>query len=174
MQKNFKKIAAITFATIFASLSVVQIANAREGKIKAKGANGKVVAASKNGNSIVKGHGVKTNADGSITTANGQAFKAANGAVGAHAGSTTINPDGSATHLGGLNAKGQKGSVMNQNSAYKNSDGTYGGSSNTAITSNKTGNSYNGTATYDSTTGLTKSATCTNASGAIIACPTRN
>ncbi|MBS0318965.1 MAG: hypothetical protein JSR18_00360 [Proteobacteria bacterium] len=116
----------------------------------------------------------KTDGQGDVTTAGGSAFRGPNGAKGARAGKTTVNADGSATHASGFAASGSKGTVASQGSATRDASGNIDQSRTTTATSATTGNSVKATESYNSETGVTRSATCYNASGATIACPTRN
>lgn len=164
-------LAAGLFALLLSGLAAP--VNAAEGRVKVRGANGVAVAGSHNGNSYVRGRGATTNSDGSTTTGSGAAFKANNGATGARGSTTTYNADGSVNHEGGASTSGARGDVNSQGSFTRNADGTSSGSRTTNATNAQNGNSYSGTTSYDSTNGVSHQGTCKDASGNVIACPTR-
>lgn len=160
-----------TLAAIAAFLTV-SMTPAEAGRIAARSGKGNaVMAGSANGNSWARGRAVTTGENGATTLMRGGAFKGANGARGARASQATVNPDGSATRRGGFSVSGARGSASSQGSATRNADGSYAGSRSTTATNRATGNTYNGNTTYDSTNGVNRTATCTDAAGNSIACP---
>lgn len=159
-------------ATLALALTFAPAADAASGRIRVKGADGVFAAGSHNGNGFVRGRGVRQNADGSTTAASGGAIRLNNGAAAVRGATTTVNPDGSASRRSGFAASGTKGTVTSQGSASRSADGYADGSRTTTATA-ANGNSYTGTTSYNSSTGLTHSGTCRDASGASIACPTR-
>ncbi|MFM9979045.1 MAG: hypothetical protein ACKVOP_13500 [Sphingomonadaceae bacterium] len=164
----------IKFGTlaVTAAFLTASIVPAEAGRVAARNGKGSAaVAGSANGNVWARGRAVTTSESDATTATSGGAFKAANGAWGARASQTTVNPDGSATRRGGFAASGARGSVASEGSAARNADGTYSGSRATTATNAATGNTYKGSTTYDSTNGVTRSATCTDATGNTIACP---
>lgn len=168
----FTKTSMIALAV--AALAISGVAEAREGRVKARGQNGVVAAgAGPNGGAAVRGRGAVQNDDGSVTAASGAAVRGPNGGRGARASTTTVNPDGSATRQGGFAAETDQGAIASSGSATRNADGTYSGSRATQATSAVTGNTYQGTTSYDPSTGITRTSTCTDASGAAITCPSR-
>jgi len=170
MQKILLLIAASA-----ALLATPLVANADQGHFRARGATangaGAVAGGARNGNAYMRGHGVHKNADGSVTSGSGGAFKLNNGATGARGSTTTVNPDGSATHKGGFATSGVNGTINSSGSASRDSDGNYAGSRSTSATG-ANGNSYNGSTTY-SNGSFSHTGSCHDASGAEIACPTR-
>jgi hypothetical protein len=76
-------------------------------------------------------------------------------------------------HKGGFAAQGQNGSAQSQGGFTRNTDGTVSGGRNSTATNANTGNTANGSTTYDSTNGVKHTTTCTDANGAAIACPSR-
>ncbi|MFZ3116716.1 MAG: hypothetical protein WA159_00200, partial [Variovorax sp.] len=86
------------------------------------------------------------------------------------AGTNTRNADGSATHRSSLSANGSQGSVQSSGSASRDASGTVTQSRSTTATNAATGNSVQSSSSYSKDTGLTRSATCYNAGGAVIAC----
>jgi hypothetical protein len=168
----FTKTVMMTIAV--AAIGLSGVAEAREGRVKARGQNGVVAAgAGPNGGAYARGRGAVQNDNGSVTSASGAVARGPNGGRGARASTTTVNPDGSATHQGGFVAEGAQGSVASSGSAARNADGTYSGARSTQATSATTGATYKGSTSYDSTTGVTRTATCTDAAGAAIVCPSR-
>ena len=150
-------------------------ANAAQGHFRARGASangaGLVAGGARNGNAYVRGHGVRQNADGSVTSGSGAAFRLNNGAYGARGSTTTVNPDGGATHQGGFAASGVNGAITSSGSASRDANGDYAGSRITSATG-VNGNSYTGATSY-SNGSFSHTGSCHDASGADIACPTR-
>lgn len=155
-----------------AGLMLASITPAEAGRgVVRNGKGGVVAAGSANGKSWTRGRSVTTNETGAKTVKRGGGFKGANGATGARASTATVNPDGSATRNGRFSASGAKGSVASSGSSTRNADGTYSGGRSTTATNKTTGTTYNGSTTYDSTNGVNRTATCTDAMGNSIACP---
>lgn len=130
-----------------------------------------VIGGQVSGNKWGRGHTVQKTESGSTVAASGGAFETAKGAKGARGSTTTINPDGSASRQGGLSGSGARGSIASQGQATRNADGTYSGQRSTQATNAATGNSYDGNTTYNSTDGVKRTATCTDAGGNSINCP---
>jgi hypothetical protein len=161
----------MTLAAAALAFSMAGVAEAREGRIAARGQNGAVIAgAGPNGGAVVRGRGAVQNEDGSVTAGSAGAVRTPSGGRAARASTTTANPDGSATRRGGFAAEGANGSVASSGSATRNADGTASGSRSTSAT-NAAGGTYQGTTTYDSATGITRTTVCTDPSGATVACP---
>jgi hypothetical protein len=148
------------------------VADAREGRVRARGENGVVTGAvGPSGGATVRGRGAVQNPDGSVTAGSAGAVRTPAGNAAVRASTTTVNPDGSAVRRSGFAAQGANGaSAVSEGTTTRNADGTYDSTRNTQATT-ATGNTYQGTTTYDPTTGVTRSTTCTDASGATIACP---
>jgi hypothetical protein len=104
--------------------------------------------------------------------ASGGAFQGANGAKGMRTSQTTVNTDGSASRTGGFAASGSQGTVQSSGSANRAADGTVSGERTTSATGAQ-GGTYNANTTYQSGQGVTRTATCTNAAGETVACPTK-
>lgn len=147
-------------------------------------------------------HSVEHNTDGSTTARTGVARSGANGtvlrgrtatadgqgnasltsrgvAVGAQGGmatrqgSTTRSADGSASHAGTMSAQGVQGSLQSSGGATRSIDGTFTQARSTTATSAATGHSVQAQSSYSKDNGLSRSATCHDASGTAMACPTR-
>lgn len=166
--RTINTLAALALSTGLLTMPAAADAQTR---VHARGSHGTAVAASGPDGGVVRGRGAVRNADGSVTAASGGAFRTATGARSARGSTTTVNPDGSATRRGGFAASGVRGSAASQGTVIRNADGTYSGGRSTTATST-TGATYNGSVQIDAATGKpVRSATCTNASGAIVACP---
>lgn len=163
------KFAAIAIST--GLIVTATLADARPNRATVRGQNGAVTAVSGPNGSAVRARGARQNADGSVTAARGRAVSTANGRA-ARGSTTTVNPDGSAQRQSRAAASGVRGSASTQSNVSRSADGTLSGGRTTTATSNATGNSYNGSVQIDPVTGQpVRTATCTNASGATIACP---
>jgi hypothetical protein len=142
----------------------------RRGRVA--GPNGAVTAAQgPNGGGAVRTRGARQNADGSVQRGSTGAVRTANGRAG-RASTTTVNPDGSANRRSEASASGVRGSAATQGNVTRNADGSYSGGRTSTATSNTTGNSYNGSTQIDPATGRpVRNASCTDAAGNAIACP---
>jgi hypothetical protein len=161
-------------AAAVAALMITSVAaDARPTRGKVKGPNGSVTAVQGANGGSVRARGDKKNADGSVTSGRVGGFKTAGGTQGGRASTTTVNPDGSATRQSVRGASGDNGSYSTSSDVTRNSGGTYSGGRNTTATNNNTGTTYNGSTQIDPATGKpVRTATCTNAAGEVIACPT--
>jgi hypothetical protein len=168
---NFSKLGMVAVASALMLTSIA--ADARPTRSKTSGPNGSVTAVKGAKGSSVRGRGAKKNADGSATAGRTGGFQTANGAQGARASTTTVNPDGSANRKSARGASGAAGSYSSESDVTRNADGTYSGGRTTTATSNSTGTTYNGSTQIDQATGKpVRTASCTNAAGEVIACPT--
>jgi hypothetical protein len=111
------------------------------------------------------------NPDGGVTNARASAVKGPNGGAAVRGRALQTDGQGNAKWKRGATAKGPNGGHGKTiASGQRNADGAYsGGRSTTATGAN--GNSYSGGYTYGGGNGVTRQATCTNASGAVIPCP---
>jgi hypothetical protein len=106
-----------------------------------------------------------------VTAGSVGAVRTPGGGRAARGSTTTVNPDGSATRRSGFAAESAQGGVVtSQGSSTLNADGTYSGSRSTEATGAQ-GGTYQGSTTYNSETGVTRSATCTDPSGTVVPCP---
>ena len=171
MMTTTRKFAAGILASSL--LLVMGTAEARQGIVKARGPNGAATAVrGPNGGAGMRGRGMVQNEDGSVTRASGGAWRNANGGTSLRGRTTTVNPDGSATHSGSAYASGAKGTAESSGSFARDADGNWTGSRNSSATNAETGNSYAGSVSIDPATGKpVRTATCTDASGTVIACP---
>jgi hypothetical protein len=167
---NFSKLGLV--AATAALVTVSAAADARPTRGKVVGQNGSISGVSGVNGGTIRGRKTVQNVDGSVTTKSGRAFRTANGGKGYRSGTTTVNPDGSANRRSAAAASGPRGSAATSSNVTRNADGSYSGGRSTTATNNATGNTYNGSTQIDPATGKpVRTATCTNASGAVIACP---
>ena len=101
------------------------------------------------------------------------AAETANAASAVRVGKTKVAADGSMQHASGLSAQSAKGSVQSTGSSSRDAAGNVTQARGSTATSAATGNSVKTSTAHSQDTGLTHSASCYNASGASIACPTR-
>ena len=161
-----------TAVAVFGLIATATIANARPNRVRAAGQNGSIGVISGPNGSAMRTRGAVQNADGSVTSGRAGGFKAANGATGGRASTTTVNPDGSANRRSMRGASGAAGNYATASDVTRNADGTYSGGRTTSATNAATGNTYNGSTQIDPATGKpVRTATCTDAAGNSIACP---
>jgi len=115
-------------------------------------------------------HVLRPNAAGGITATNMRAVRGPYGGYAARAGATSFQPDGSASHHGRMSAVGARGAVTSSGSATRDAAGHVTQSRSTTATSALTGNTLQRSTSYSSDGGLTRSATCYSAAGAVIPC----
>ena len=123
--------------------------------------------------SAARRRAVKTDGQGNATVVSGAAVKGANGATAVRAGKTTVAADGSAQHQSGISAQSAKGSVQSSGSASRDAAGNVTQARSSTVTSAATGDTMKTNSSYSKDTGLTHSASCFDAGGASITCPTR-
>ena len=116
---------------------------------------------------------IRSDGAGNARAVSGSAFRTPGGGSGARGATTYYGADGTVQHQSGVKASGSRGSVNSTGGYTRNADGTLSQNRNTGITNAATGNSYQGSTSYDASNGLSHSATCYNAAGDVIACPSR-
>ena len=126
-----------------------------------------------NGGHYLQRRVVRTDGQDNGRVSGGSAFQTPGGASGLRGGSTYYHADGSVQHASGLAASGTRGSITSRGGYTRNPDGTITQQRSTHLSNAATGNSYQGSTSYDATNGLSHSATCFNAAGDEIACPSR-
>lgn len=167
-----KKFAMIAAALIAAStISVVEAsAQGRVRGARVNEAGGVTAGTAYNTGNRAGARGVITDGEGN-GAAGGASCAAGAAGRACRAGATTVTADGTVQHQSGAQAEGANGGVASTQGGFtRNADGTYSGARTTSATG-AAGNSYNAQTTYDSTTGVTRSVTCTDPTGAVIACP---
>ena len=118
--------------------------------------------------------GAKPNAQGGVTA--GAAAAGTTPAGTRHARGAVVASDGQGNAAGafqrggGVAASGANGSVNSQGSVSGDGQGNVGGSRATNASSSD-GSTYSGETDYNTSDGVTHSGSCTNASGAVVACP---
>lgn len=153
------------------SLGLVSTADAQvRGRVA--GPSGSVAGATgPNGGGYIRGRGKTVTSDGSVVRGSSGAIRTPSGGRSARGSTSTVNPDGSATRSSRLAGSGPRGSVASQGSVTRNADGTLSGGRSTTATRNATGVTYSGSTTIDPATGKpVRTATCSNASGAVVPC----
>lgn len=169
MRKTMNTMIAMLAATTL--LAGATAAEARQGMVRVRGANGAATGIAGPRGIAGRAHDTYQSSDGTVTHASGSAFRGANGSRGYRGSSTSVSPDGTVTRSGQAVASGARGSASSAGSFTRSADGTWNGSRSTQATSATTGNSYSGSTTIDPTTGKpVHSGTCTDASGATIPC----
>jgi len=131
------------------------------------------VARSGPNGTVLRGRTATTDGQGNASVTRRGAAVGTQGGVAVRQGSTTRNADGSASHSGSLSAQNAQGSLQSSGGATRNADGTVMQARTSTATSAVTGNSVQTQSSYSQDSGLSRSATCYDASGAAMACPTR-
>ena len=131
------------------------------------------VARSGPNGAVLRGRTATTDGQGNASVTSRGVAAGAHGGVATRQGSTTRSADGSASHSGAVSAQGAQGSLQSSGGATRNADGTVAQARSTTATSAATGNSVQAQSSYSKDTGLSRSATCYDASGTAMACPTR-
>ena len=131
------------------------------------------VARSGPNGAMLRGRTATTDGQGNGSVTRRGATVGAQGGVAARQGSTTRSVDGSASHSGTVSAQNAQGSLHSSGGASRNADGSVEQARSTTATSAATGNSVQTQSSYSKDSGLSRSATCYDASGTAMACPTR-
>lgn len=153
----------------------IQTADAQVARGGGRGPNGGAAAGQvhdrtgPNGGKIVGGRGVATDGQGNAVVGSANCAKGASAAA-CRAGSTTRTADGTVNHNSGFTSNGPNGgAVTSSGGLTKSADGTIDQSRSTTATG------QNGTVavdqSYNSSTGSSRTVTCSDASGAVVACP---
>jgi hypothetical protein len=178
MKTKLKFLPVAALCAAFAAFSIS--AHADGGRFKKSNSAGGVTAGAAQSVEGAKGkykgaRGVTTDAAGNavggsageVTTATGTAKRS---------GKFSKSADGSATRSGSSSGSGARGSYSTSASTTRTADGNVSGGRSTQVTSAATGNSADINTTYtkgDGNIGATRTATCKDASGATITCPSR-
>ncbi len=131
------------------------------------------VARSGPNGAVLRGRNATADGQGNASVSSRGAAVGAQGGVAVRQGSTTRSADGSASHSGTVSAQNAHGSLHSSGGATRNADGTVTQARSTTATSAATGNSVQAQSSYSKDSGLSRSATCYDASGTAMACPTR-
>lgn len=122
---------------------------------------------------VLRGRTATADGQGNASVSSRGAAVGAQGGVAVRQGSTTRSADGSASHSGTVSAQNAQGSLQSSGGATRNANGTVTQARTSTATSAATGNSVQTQSSYSKDTGLSRSATCYDASGTAMACPTR-
>jgi hypothetical protein len=147
-----------------------RVAGARANAQGGVTAGSAAAASGPNGGRFARGGAVSTDAEGNAVGGSAAAVQTANGGQAARAGAFQRNADGSGTRTGGFAASGTQGNIASTGSATRNADGSVSGLRQTSASA-ASGETYNGQTTYDSTSGISHTGTCTDANGNVVTCP---
>lgn len=91
--------------TLFVFLSIAAVAaatgaQARQGAVHVRGANGAATAVAGPNGVAGRAHGTTTTSDGTVVHGSTAGFAGVNGSRGARASTTSVSPDGSVTRTG--------------------------------------------------------------------------
>ena len=147
-----------------------------------------------NGGTAARARGVKTDGQGNGQAASGAVVRGPNGGTGGRAGSTTWQADGSAQHQSGAQWSGANGSGSTQGGFVRDSDGSVSGGRTTSASgaqggrydantqyadgtlerdvdaTGRNGNTYESSVDATRGEGVTRTATCHDPNGNVIAC----
>lgn len=170
---------ALVGAVLALSAASIDVAEARGGgRFLRENAAGGVTAGAwhnrvgPNGGAAVGGRGIVTDGAGNGVLGSAGCAEGAAGA-GCRAGKTTFDAEGNVTHRSGAAFEGANGGTATTEGGFtRNADGTYAGGRETNATG-PAGNSYAASTSWSSESGRSRTVTCTDSSGAVVACPTR-
>lgn len=131
------------------------------------------VARSGPNGAVLRGRTATADGQGNASVSSRGAAVGAQGGGAVRQGSTTRSADGSASHSGTVSAQNAQGSLQSSGGATRNADGTVTQARTSTATSAATGNSVQTQSSYSKDSGLSRSATCYDASGTAMACPAR-
>jgi hypothetical protein len=153
----------------------VQAADAQVRRAGASNGSGGVAAGQThdrtgpNGGRIVGGRGAAGDGQGNAIAGGANCAKGAN-AAGCRAGVTTRSADGAAAHKSSVHVEGVNGrELTSAGSAAKTADGVISQGRTTSASGQNGSVTVDGA--YSSETGRTRTVTCSDASGAVVACP---
>ncbi len=166
-----------TSAIIAAALMACSVGFAEQADAQGRARGARVNEAGGVSAGQVHNNGRRAGARGVVTDGNGNAaaggVSCAQGEAGraCRAGVTTVTEEGAVNHHSGAAVQGANGAgAVTQGGFTRSEDGVVTGQRDTTI-ADAEGNARNATTTYDSANGITRTVTCTNANGAVVACP---
>ncbi|UCU99128.1 hypothetical protein [Acidovorax radicis] len=173
----FSALTAVLLAALMA-LAAPADANARTRRSVEHNADGSTtahtgVARSGANGAVLRGRTATTDGQGNASVTSRGVAVGAQGGMAVRQGSTTRNADGSASRTGTVSAQNAQGNLQSSGAATRNADGTVTQARSTTATSAAPGNSVQAQSSYSKDSGLSRSATCYDASGTAMACPTR-
>lgn len=154
----------------------IQAADAQVRRGAARGERGAIAGqvhdrTGPNGGKIVGGRGVATDGQGNGIAGSANCARSANAAA-CRAGVTTRTADGTVNHRSGFASEGPNGGQVNSSGGFtKSADGAVDQSRSTTATGQNGSVTVDGS--YTSESGRSRTITCTDTSGAVIACPQR-
>lgn len=163
----------VLLASASLSLFATTAADARPGAGASRPSGGSSATFSgPRGGSATHQQRVTVKPDGSVSGQSSDVFQTPAGS-GSRSSATNVAPDGSGSRSSQFNASGQRGSVDSSSNVARDAAGNRSGGRQTSATSASTGNGYEGSTQIDPATGKpVHNGSCTDASGAVIACST--
>ncbi len=122
------------------------------------------------GGGVLRGRSVSTDGQGNASITSRGVARGPDGGIGRRSGSSTVNANGSASHQGSFSGSNARGSISSSGTATRDAAGNASQSRSTTATNAATGNSIQTSTSYNSGSGMTRTATCYDASGAVISC----
>lgn len=117
--------------------------------------------------------GIVGDGQGNVAGASAGGFTTESGGHGQRTRRFSRSSDGSASASGQGSVSGQNGSANRSGSFTRNADGSASGERSTTATNANTGVTFDASTSYTKGSGVTRSATCTDAAGNTVACLSR-
>ena len=156
------RLSTLTLIGLFVAAAASAQAGERLRVIGAQGTGFIAGGSSASGAAYLRGRSVSRDGSGGV-------YRGPNGGTAVRAGQTTRSADGTISHQSGFAAQGAGGgSVQSSGGLTRSAAGVNQSRATTATAAN--GNTYSGSTSYDPQTGLSHTATCTDAAGNAIAC----
>ena len=163
------RLSTLTLIGLFVAAAASAQAGERLRVIGAQGTGFIAGGSSASGAAYLRGRSVSRDGSGNATLRSGGVYRGPNGGTAVRAGQTTRSADGTISHQSGFAAQGAGGgSVQSSGGLTRSAAGVNQSRATTATAAN--GNTYSGSTSYDPQTGLSHTATCTDAAGNAIAC----
>jgi hypothetical protein len=166
-----------------AVLSFTSVAAQAEGRARARGAAVQAdggARAARSGRAVAGDYGAAggqrafaADGEGNASGAARGGFTTESGARGGRYGEFNRSDDGSFSANGNASAEGDYRSADRSSSFNRDADGNASGERSTTLTNKQTGNTFEGSTTYEKGEGVSRSAACTDASGNGIDCGSR-
>jgi len=172
MQHRLSTLTAIGLLVVATTTASAQ-AGERLRVMGAQGTGFVAAGGSADGAAYLRGRSVSVSVSGdgsgNATLRSGGVYRGPGGGTAARSGQTSRSADGTLSHQSGFAAQGAGGgSVQSSGGLTRSADGVNQSSTTTATAAN--GNTYSGSTSYDPQSGLSHTATCTDAAGQVIAC----
>lgn len=117
--------------------------------------------------------GIASDGQGNTAGRSASGFSTAGGGQGLRSRQFTRSADGGIDASGQANASGSHGSAERSSSFTRNADGSASGQRSTSVTNANTGVTLDGSTTYSKGSGISRSASCKDASGNTVSCGSR-